>query len=568
MIPIFNLIFILDWRDFMTYIADEIKEDYTTWRQGMCVYMTATTGTGKTTFILKTLYKYAVDNKLPMLYLVNRKILKKQILEELLDIQNKLENSDSIGNATRYIKVMTYQELEEKLLVDNTMYSYYDNYFYIVADECHYFLNDSAFNPKTGLSYDFLIRANGQCRIFISATMDRFRRYTQERINQYSQWKPLYGGVVYPGIKEYTSKPDYSYINFDYFYDEEEIVDAVKESKKEKWLIFIDNKEKGKDLKKVLDEEEIESVFIDAEYNSERTEREVERIVRYKQSISQVLIATSVLNNGISLVDEKLKNIVICADIKEEFLQMLGRKRCKKDEKVNLFVKKRRKQDFLQRKNTYVLEKIYFLNDLEWQNEITCDVMLQKALADDKYCKCMRNLCYVKKGEVVFNRLSVMQFRYLYAYYSQIIERFNMEGDNAFLYQQAEWLGIEDIEEKIKKLDVQRYDKYHQKFSKITEDYIKTRNKADDGSALLNQTERNEYREKVRRLIIKMLPIKVSMNDDEWENMIIELGKKNRPFSADSFNKLMDTLNFDYEMEKLKKRGKEEKYALRHKVKK
>ena len=39
--------------------------------------------------------------------------------------------SDSIGNATRYIKVMTYQELEEKLLVDDTMYSYYNNFFHL-----------------------------------------------------------------------------------------------------------------------------------------------------------------------------------------------------------------------------------------------------------------------------------------------------------------------------------------------------------------------------------------------------------------------------------------------------
>ncbi len=43
------------------------------------------------------------------------------------------------------------------------------------------------------------------------------------------------------------------------------------------------------------------------------------------------------MDNGISLEDEYLRNIVIMADTKETFIQMLGRKRIKnKDRKSTL----------------------------------------------------------------------------------------------------------------------------------------------------------------------------------------------------------------------------------------
>ncbi len=48
------------------------------------------------------------------------------------------------------------------------------------------------------------------------------------------------------------------------------------------------------------------------------------------------------MDNGISLEDEYLRNIVIMADTKETFIQMLGRKRIKNNnEKLNLYILKR-----------------------------------------------------------------------------------------------------------------------------------------------------------------------------------------------------------------------------------
>lgn len=51
------------------------------------------------------------------------------------------------------------------------------------------------------------------------------------------------------------------------------------------------------------------------------------------------MIATSVIDNGVSIEDKALKNVVIDSTEEVEFMQMLGRKRWKDGEIINLFVK-------------------------------------------------------------------------------------------------------------------------------------------------------------------------------------------------------------------------------------
>ena len=52
-----------------------------------------------------------------------------------------------------------------------------------------------------------------------------------------------------------------------------------------------------------------------------------------------ILLSTSVIDNGVNIIDPDLHNIVLEATDKVSFLQMLGRKRAKKDEVINVFVR-------------------------------------------------------------------------------------------------------------------------------------------------------------------------------------------------------------------------------------
>lgn len=51
------------------------------------------------------------------------------------------------------------------------------------------------------------------------------------------------------------------------------------------------------------------------------------------------MISTSVIDNGISIYDDKLKNIVVDFSDKVQLMQMIGRKRCQKKEPINIYVR-------------------------------------------------------------------------------------------------------------------------------------------------------------------------------------------------------------------------------------
>lgn len=52
----------------------------------------------------------------------------------------------------------------------------------------------------------------------------------------------------------------------------------------------------------------------------------------------QILISTSVIDNGVSIIDKSVKNIVIISFDKISFLQKLGRKRLDENEKITIYI--------------------------------------------------------------------------------------------------------------------------------------------------------------------------------------------------------------------------------------
>ena len=67
-----------------------------------------------------------------------------------------------------------------------------------------------------------------------------------------------------------------------------------------------------------------------------------------------VLITTSVLDNGVNIKDPDVKNIVLITDDEVEFKQMLGRKRfLAEDEVVEVFISCGVRKDFVMRDRGY-----------------------------------------------------------------------------------------------------------------------------------------------------------------------------------------------------------------------
>lgn len=128
----------------------------------------------------------------------------------------------------------------------------------------------------------------------------------------------------------------------------------------------------------------------------------VEEIFKQK-----VVVATSVMDNGISIHDIEMRNMVIIADTKEEFIQMLGRKRRSKLEapgKLKLYILQRRKEDFIRRKNG-VYKRIKVINTYRGNS----GSLLEDIMKLENVYESARHAYYVDQGMLKLNSLAEEQ---------------------------------------------------------------------------------------------------------------------------------------------------------------
>lgn len=132
----------------------------------------------------------------------------------------------------------------------------------------------------------------------------------------------------------YLFQRDYNHVNLLFFDNMVEIVQRINNSGDEKWLVFVDNKEKAQDLKEEL---QVSVTYLDAE-SKDKGVQEWGDLIRTEAFKSQVLLTTSVLDCGVNIKDPKLRNIVVVSDNRVATMQMAGRKRCENGKTVNVWV--------------------------------------------------------------------------------------------------------------------------------------------------------------------------------------------------------------------------------------
>lgn len=565
------------------YISDEIGDKYKEWEKQNLVFLTAPTGSGKTTFVLEKLVEYAESRNAKILYLVNRKILKKQIEDMIAkEIRYKVEDIKNV------IELMTYQELETKHkdeIGDPWLYKYSESidkldkwqgerpqYDIIIADECHYFFSDSTYNPHTSISYDWIMYfREWSIVVFMSATIDRIKEYIlkdigykkpdskqiQDQNLPQEEKVKLKITFTYPDdriregslrVEEYGAKADYSHIDIHILDDYASIADTIKE-KKGKWLIFVDSIKKGKDIHHTLKDAEIDSAFIDAKWaddNDEIIYDTVDKLAKEEDFTQQVLVATSVIDNGVSIKNVELRNLVIMADTKEQFIQMLGRKRLdhntgKKPERINLYILKRDKRSFSNRLQGVERSIEYIGKYYEPADDFKC--VLEKVQKIPNWYRCFRNICFITKESVVLNKFADEQFRYLRDNYVEILDRFDKEDEYAFIRTQAKWIGknVEYI------IDEHR-DTLEDKVKRIIDEYV---------GIELDRDRNVELREQLRiglKTLLKQCKDISQEEAAEVEKTVNDLNKKSsekydRTLTREKFNFIMNLLKMEYEME-------------------
>lgn len=489
-------------------IKEIVGNDYETWQPGDLIFLFSGTGSGKTTLALENITVSYVKHDKKVLYLVPRVILKEQIENIIRGILNTYGYETPQYNEKFYI--WTYKHLE-KLLLENKKITSFD---LIICDEFHYFVSDSTFNPYTQLSYNFIFNHNREIydkriTLFLTATPDNIMYYITKNISfkstlyhmlekynydidfeerkKYSddsvddifnksatsdymklEFKAENRLGVELNVYVYKLQQEYNYINIKYIIEDNEIIEIIKNAK-EKTVVFVSSKKRGKILKENLKKDGINSDYITAENKNDEAKKAIKKLTEENTFPEKVLITTSVLDVGVNISSEYIENIIISTTEPMEFLQMLGRIRVQSGKKITLFIFKRSVKYF-QKIKKGIIQKIKCCEYLESYRKYYDDEN-NKDNEDDTYkekyygdnlneifqeeLKPMNNVPdgykkflyldndFAHKNKIKLNTLAPCYLRQLDTLYDVICKGLQ-EDENYFIKEQLKWLECEE----------------------------------------------------------------------------------------------------------------------------
>lgn len=297
------------------------------------------------------------------------------------------------------VKIMSYHQLWANRDILKQEFSF------VIMDECHFFVQDSPFNFSTDLMLQEIIEScEKSVRVYMSATIeevaDAILKLDRGKLIHIEQDRPFgfHTGKIYlinnktgegigyfelgshehddmlwhhklyayrdsateqvytpfwdKSVVIYDMERNYDYIEIETLHIEKsskteerykELIDAIHAQGKDKWIVFLDSKDEGKRLEKILNDsaKEGDNFAVSVCAESKNTDNlnshaAYMQIVNTEMFNEQVLISTSVLDNGINIKDPAVKHIVIFTLDRVKFLQMLGRVRTSRDTEVTL----------------------------------------------------------------------------------------------------------------------------------------------------------------------------------------------------------------------------------------
>ena len=220
--------------------------------------------------------------------------------------------------------------------------NYYD---YIVCDECHWFLSDASFTNTTEQAWEELIKTRHEnaITIYISATMEDIIPMIESAYNKHIEK----GLGLKNKLHKYTTGIDYNYLNPYYFNKIEDIAYTIKNAdiKDGKWLVFVTSIKNAEFIKDKIGNKKKVGIITS---KTDKDNEDLQSIINDSKFNSDVLICTKVLDNGVNIQDEEVKNIVINAWEKTTFIQEIGRIRINIDNpyEINLYIPKSNKKAF------------------------------------------------------------------------------------------------------------------------------------------------------------------------------------------------------------------------------
>lgn len=292
---------------------------------GKSVIIHAPVGSGKSTALVKIAIK--LPKTLTIVWVTNRKALKQQtkilFLKEF-GFNTSEWPAESIELArTENIEITTYQELAAR----RHLQKYPDDTIFIF-DEIHYLLNDATFSYAPMRIYEWIrILREYTRRIYISATVEEVAETLRELERDEDGTSRIY--------RIYMLGNDCSHLQFRFYdyHDVQALANAINAvaSDGNKAAVFVRDKERGRTLQDLLTDSE----FI---YAGSESESALYEIAQTEQFTPKTMVSTKVLENGVSITDSRVNNVVIEELDPVAWMQFLGRIRVSRSKPRKLTV--------------------------------------------------------------------------------------------------------------------------------------------------------------------------------------------------------------------------------------
>ncbi|WP_125141641.1 DEAD/DEAH box helicase [Clostridium transplantifaecale] len=371
----------------MNYIKKEIKDSIIRASPGTVILLSAPVGSGKTSFCLNELWLHCRVQGQQLLVVVNRSALRGQLKKEIfkkmglpMEVpiveQGYLEFDNLIIASYQYLQELFRwnQGSSPEMRIGSMRAKDFD---FVAFDEIHYLIRDSIFSAKTAYLNRLPAAFPRAVRIYISATLapvrnlileleqirDLYEDYSDNLRRKLLDFRYIDVGPVRRGVQRDVLELRGAEADFSYFVpvilEEDSDLVAVISSKIQsgdagKWLIFTDSKEQGKELKTNLITAGIKAAFVAADGMDEDDQKELENVLLKGRFSTQVLLATDVIDNGVSLLDKNLMHLVISGFEAIRAVQQAGRIRVKSREtRIELLIVRHSAEYFNRKRFSY-----------------------------------------------------------------------------------------------------------------------------------------------------------------------------------------------------------------------
>lgn len=432
------------------WVSDGLKEKFDTRCTIQPKVIVAPTGGGKS----RAIYALALRKGAKTLVLEPRTAIKAQLSRDLCNLAFSrwadIKDSRVFEIEDEYkdigLTMMTYQKFEScHHAMDLRQYEF------VFLDEAHFFYSDAAFNPYA----DKLLKNLPQMfkrahRVYLTATpgavIEDICRAEKANLNVCAacSWNcnEAHGKMLI-----YRFPNNFDKIRLHYFRAREEIVDVICSNSEERTLIFTERRENSdsnneRSYVHLLREQGLEVGYLDRFQKGTASWETVCENGRFEE---QVLVATSVLDCGVSIHDPTLQRIVVETTDKTEFLQMIGRRRLRANESLNVFVKVPDKST-LTRRLKIANENLNLIH--EGFRAARCgktDGLVHRGWVDESPERPYLHLFnYLGEGRAFPKSTAYHFWRRQKAVLEQILHDMEVSGDSAFPRLVHEWLEQHD----------------------------------------------------------------------------------------------------------------------------